>query len=66
MADTPNFDHSFEGGIIMAKWKIGGSFGFAGTDWEDVVEADTQEEAEDIARDYTLERVEYWVEGEVK
>lgn len=44
------------------KYKIGGSYGYAGTNWEDEIEADSQEEAEDIAREQALERVEWWAQ----
>lgn len=46
----------------MPKFKIAGSFGYVGTDWEDVIEAVDEEEAEEIAREYVLSRVEYWAE----
>ena len=48
----------------MPKFKVGGSFGYVGTNWEDIFEAETAQEAEDQARDYMMERIEWWVEPE--
>ncbi len=44
----------------MPKYKIGGSYGYAGTDWEDEIEAEDEADAEDQAREQTLQRVEWW------
>jgi hypothetical protein len=44
----------------MPKYKIGGSYGYAGTDWEDEIAADDIEEAEEIAKERALEHVEWW------
>lgn len=46
----------------MPKFKIGGSYGYVGTDWEDVIEVDDLEEAEELAKDQALERVDWWAE----
>jgi len=46
----------------MPKFKIGGSYGYVGTDWEDFIEVDDVEAAEDWAKDHALERVEWWAE----
>jgi hypothetical protein len=48
----------------MPKFKVGGSFGYVGTHWEDIFEADTAEDAEEQARDYMMERIEWWVNPE--
>jgi hypothetical protein len=44
----------------MPKFKVGGSFGFVGTDWEEVIEAENEDDALEYASDYVRERVEYW------
>lgn len=44
----------------MPKYIIGGSYGHVGTDWKDEVEAETLEDAENEARDYMMERIEWW------
>ena len=46
----------------MPKFRIGGSYGYVGTDWEDVVEADDIEQAREWAWDQACERVDTWVE----
>ena len=46
----------------MPKFKIGGSMGYAGTSWEDEIEADTLEEAQEYAWERAIERVESWAE----
>ena len=46
----------------MPKFKIGGSMGYAGTSWEDEIEADTLEEAQECAWERAIERVESWAE----
>lgn len=57
---TPNIKEAER----MPKFKVGGSFGYVGTGWEDIFEAETAQEAEDQARDYMMERIEWWVEPE--
>jgi hypothetical protein len=44
----------------MPMFRIGGSMGYVGTDWEDVVEADSLEEAEKIAYESACERIDSW------
>lgn len=46
----------------MPKFKIGGSYGYVGTDWEDAIEAEDLEEAEEIAEERALRNVDYWAE----
>ena len=46
----------------MPKYKIHRSYGYAGTSDYDVVDAESQEDAEDYAKDFAFERVEYWAE----
>ena len=46
----------------MPQYRIGMSFGFAGGDIEDVVEAENLEEAEEIAWQWAVERVNSWAE----
>ena len=46
----------------MNKYRIFGSMGYAGTDWEDEVEADSYDDALAQAQDYALERVSYGAE----
>lgn len=46
----------------MPKFKIGAHFGFVGTDYEEVIEAEDLEEAMDIARDHVMNQVEWWAE----
>lgn len=46
----------------MPKFKIGGSMGYTGTDWEDVIEADSLKEAQEIAWEQAVEKVESWAE----
>lgn len=46
----------------MPKFKIAGHFGFVGTDWSDVIEVDDLQSAEEWAREYALDRVEWWAE----
>ena len=46
----------------MPKFKIGGSYGYVGTDWEDEIEADTLEEAQECAWEQAVQRVESWAE----
>ena len=46
----------------MPKFKIGGSYGYVGTDWEDEIEADTLEEAQECAWEQAAQRVESWAE----
>lgn len=46
----------------MKKFRIGRSFGYAGDNDFDIIEAESLEEAEDIAWDWALERVSSWAE----
>lgn len=46
----------------MAKYRIGCSFGLAGDTQDDVIEAESLDEAEDIAWQWALERVSSWAE----
>ena len=46
----------------MPKFKIHRSFGYVGTDDFEIIDADNLEDAEDQARDYALERVEWYAE----
>lgn len=46
----------------MPKFKIGGGYGFVGTDWQYEIEAENEAEAEEYAKDEALGRVEYWAE----
>lgn len=46
----------------MPRFKIAGSYGFIGTNWEEEVEAETPEDAEEMAQDRAMEKVEFWVE----
>ncbi len=46
----------------MIKYKIGRSYGFAGDEEFDEVEADNETEAEEIAHQWAVERVDSWVE----
>ena len=46
----------------MKKFRIGCSFGLAGDTQGDVIEAESQEEAEDIAWNWAIERVSSWAE----
>lgn len=51
----------------MAKYHIGCSFGLAGDDQSDIIEAESLEEAEAMARDWAMERLSAWaipVEGD--
>jgi hypothetical protein len=42
----------------MNRYKISGSYGYVGTDWEEEIEAASLEEAHEIAWEIALERVE--------
>lgn len=46
----------------MKKFRIGCSFGLAGDQQNDVIEAETQEEADEIAWSWAVERVSSWAE----
>lgn len=46
----------------MPKFKIGGSMGYTGTDWQDEIEADSLKDAQEIAWEQAIERVESWAE----
>lgn len=46
----------------MPKFIVGGYMGYVGTEWREVLEFDSQEDAEEYAKDYVLERVEWWAE----
>lgn len=49
----------------MPKYRIGGSYGYAGTDWEDEIEAEDEDDAEEQAKDRAMEQVEWWVKAAV-
>ena len=44
----------------MKKFHIGCSFGLAGDDQTDIIEAESQEEAEAIAWEWAMERLSAW------
>lgn len=44
----------------MAKFNIGCSFGLAGDEQHDTIEAESQEEAEAMAWEWAVERVSAW------
>ncbi|MDE4176337.1 hypothetical protein PXK01_19450 [Phaeobacter sp. PT47_59] len=44
----------------MPKFIIGRSYGYAGTSSEDEIEADSLEDAENMAWEFALENVESW------
>lgn len=44
----------------MAKFHIGCSFGLAGDEQHDTIEAESQEEAEAMAWEWAVERVSAW------
>ena len=44
----------------MAKYNIGCSFGLAGDTQSDIIEAESLEEAEEIAWEWAVERVSSW------
>lgn len=46
----------------MPKYKIGRSYGFAGDEDFEVIEAKNEEEANKIAWDWAIERVDTWAE----
>lgn len=46
----------------MPRFKIGGGYGYVGTDWEHEIEAENEEDALEYAKDQAFERVEYWAE----
>lgn len=46
----------------MPKYKIGGNYGYVGTEWEEEIEADSIEEAQEIAWEDAIQRVGYWAE----
>lgn len=46
----------------MKKFRIGCSFGLAGDTQVDVIEASSEEEAEQIAWEWAVERVSSWAE----
>ena len=46
----------------MPKFFIGRSYGYAGTESYDLVDADSQEDAEKQAWDFAVENVESWAE----
>ena len=46
----------------MPKYRIGGSYGYVGTGWEDEIEADSIEDAEEIAWECAIAQVEHWAE----
>lgn len=46
----------------MKKYRIGCSFGLAGDQQEDFIEAESQAEAEEIAWSWAVERVSSWAE----
>lgn len=42
----------------MNRYKLSGSYGYTGTNWEEEIEAESLEEAHEIAWEMALERVE--------
>lgn len=46
----------------MPKYRIKGNMGYVGTEWEDVIEAENIDDANQYAEDYALERIEFWAE----
>ena len=46
----------------MPKYKIHRSYGYVGTDSYEVIEASSIEDAEEYAKDFAFERVEFWAE----
>jgi hypothetical protein len=55
--------YHLKGDFIMPKYKVGYSYGFAGDTSYDVVEADDEEEAQEIVWEMAVQRVDAWVEG---
>lgn len=47
----------------MKKYHIGCSFGLAGDTQSDIIEAESLEEAEEIAWNWAVERVSSWAEA---
>jgi hypothetical protein len=46
----------------MKKYRIYGNYGYIGTGWEDFIEAESDEEAEEIALEKAMEMVSYGAE----
>lgn len=46
----------------MPKFRIGRSFGYVGTSSEDIIEADSLEDAEEMAWEFAIEKVDCWAE----
>ena len=46
----------------MPKYIIYRNYGWVGTDDSDIIEADTLKEAEELAWEFALDRVESWAE----
>jgi hypothetical protein len=46
----------------MPKYHIGRAYGYAGTEETDVIEADSLDEAQEIASEWAMERVDSWAE----
>lgn len=46
----------------MPKYKVGCSFGFVGDDSEEIIEADSEQDALDQMWDYACGRISIWAE----